>query len=383
MPSATPILRSSFVGFVLASVGIPVAVIGVAAWFVMSYRLDVISQQVETTRPTLIEGIEGRHLVGQARRTADTIDSYIVERIADARIWAGDPLVVQAVRSGAAIHESRGLVGLDPETVETRFPRDKSLHAFPETDERLRALILASPHFAEVFVTDLHGLNVSTTNPTSDVLQSDEGWWLQAWETGIDIGEIEYDDSAGIWSIALSMRIVDTDNGRPIGVLKAILSLDAIQTAADRTAETLREDGNVQVVDDEGRLIAETLSGHSQDRLMSDEVGVEDEASAAVLAGARARGLIAGEHILTAFSRTSSGTLYEPVARAFGGLGWTVLVHEPTTQSESDLLVFDQIVTAMRQWRLMLALVLAGTLVACLLTAAGFAARQRGSGDEA
>lgn len=380
--TATPIHRSRFVRFILASVGLPVAVIGVAAWFVMSYRLDVISQQAETTRATLIEGIEGRHLVGQARRTADTIDSYIVERIADARIWAGDPLVVHAVRAGAALHESRGLVGLDPETVETRFPSDKSLHAFPEADDRLRTLILASPHFAEVFVTDLHGLNVSTTNPTSDVLQSDEGWWQQAWDTGIDIGEVEYDDSAGIWSIALSMRIADTHSGRSIGVLKAVLSLDAVQSAADRTAETLREEGNVQIVDDEGRLIAETLSGHSQDRLMNDEVGVEDAASAEALAGARAKGLIAGNQVLTAFSRTSSGALYEPVAGAFGGLGWTVLIREPTAQSESDLLVFDQIVTALRQWRLMLVLILAGVLVACLLTAAGFAARQRGSGDE-
>lgn len=377
-----PIHRSSLVKFTLASVGLPVAVIGVAAWFVMSYRLDVIVQQVEATRPTLIEGIEGRHLVGQARRTADTIDSYIVERIADARIWAGDPLVVRAVRDGAALHESHGLVGLDPETVETRFPSDKSLHAFPDADERLRALILASPHFAEVFVTDLHGLNVSTTNPTSDVLQSDEGWWQQAWDTGIDIGEVEYDDSAGIWSIALSMRIVDTGSGRPIGVLKAVLSLDAVQSTADRTAEVLREDGNVQIVDDEGRLIAETLSGHSQDRLMNDGIAL-DEASDAALAGARAKGLIAGEQILTAFSRTSGGVLYEPVARAFGGLGWTVLIHEPTAQSESDLLVFDRIVETMRQWRIMLVLVLAGTLAACFLVAAGFAARQRGSGDEA
>ena len=67
-----------------------------------------------------------------------------------------------------------------------------------------------------------------------------------------------------------------------------------------------------------------------------------------MLAGARANGLVSAENVLTAFSRTSSGTVYEPVARAFGGLGWTVLLHEPTAQSESDLLVFDQIVAALR-----------------------------------
>lgn len=47
--TAGPILRNSLVTFTLASVGLPVAVIGVAAWFVMSYRLDIIDEDSATS----------------------------------------------------------------------------------------------------------------------------------------------------------------------------------------------------------------------------------------------------------------------------------------------------------------------------------------------
>ena len=181
--------RGALVRLTLTSVGVPVVIIGLSAWFFMSYRLDVIAQQIGATRTALVEGVEGRHLIGQAQRIADTIDRYVVERIASLRIWASDPLVVNAARAGAERHEAEGLVGLDPEALEARAPPEKSLRAFPETDQRLHAFILASPDFAETFFTDVHGLNIATTNPTSDMLQSDEGWWQQAWHRGLHIGK--------------------------------------------------------------------------------------------------------------------------------------------------------------------------------------------------
>ena len=69
--------RGVLVRLALTSVGIPVVVIGLSAWFFMSYRLDVIAQQIEATRTALVEGVEGRHLVGQAQRIADTIDRVL------------------------------------------------------------------------------------------------------------------------------------------------------------------------------------------------------------------------------------------------------------------------------------------------------------------
>ena len=368
--------RGALVRLTLTSVGVPVVIIGLSAWFFMSYRLDVIAQQIGATRTALVEGVEGRHLIGQAQRIADTIDRYVVERIASLRIWASDPLVVNAARAGAERHEAEGLVGLDPEALEARAPPEKSLRAFPETDQRLHAFILASPDFAETFFTDVHGLNIATTNPTSDMLQSDEGWWQQAWHRGLHIGEVEYDASAAVWSVALSLRIDDPDDGAPLGVLKAVLALDVAQGIADRTETTLREDGNVQVAERKGRLIADTKSGHAPERLMQEEVGIADEILALVEGGEPA-GLISGDHMLTAFARTPGGTLYEAVAPDFAGLGWIVVVREATNWMEGEVATLVQIEGALQEWRLLLAAVLAGIAGVSILMAALLAVGER------
>ena len=369
--------RGVLVRLALTSVGIPVVVIGLSAWFFMSYRLDVIAQQIEATRTALVEGVEGRHLVGQAQRIADTIDRYVIERIANLRIWTSDPLVVNAARAGAERHEAEGLVGLAPEALEARAPPEKSLRAFPETDQRLHAFILASPDFAETFFTDVHGLNVATTNPTSDMLQSDEGWWQQAWHRGLHIGEVEYDDSAAVWSVALSLRIDDPGSGVPLGVLKAVLALDVVQDATDRTEEILSGDGNIQIAERKGRLIAETRSGHAPERLMQEEVGIADEIPAMALGGGEPAGLVSGDHVLTAFARTSGGALYDAVSPDFAGLGWIVVVSEATNRMEAELVTLVQIERALKEWRLLLAAVLAGITVASILMAVILAAGER------
>ena len=369
--------RGVLVRLALTSVGIPVVVIGLSAWFFMSYRLDVIAQQIEATRTALVEGVEGRHLVGQAQRIADTIDRYVIERIANLRIWTSDPLVVNAARAGAERHEAEGLVGLAPEALEARAPPEKSLRAFPETDQRLHAFILASPDFAETFFTDVHGLNVATTNPTSDMLQSDEGWWQQAWHRGLHIGEVEYDDSAAVWSVALSLRIDDPGSGVPLGVLKAVLALDVVQDATDRTEEILSGDGNIQIAERKGRLIAETRSGHAPERLMQEEVGIADEILAMPSGGGEPAGLVSGDHVLTAFARTSGGALYDAVSPDFAGLGWIVVVSEATNRMEAELVTLVQIERALKEWRLLLAAVLAGITVASILMAVILAAGER------
>ena len=374
--TTTSLRRGALVRLTLTSVGVPVVIIGLFAWFFMSYRLDVIAQQIGATRTALVEGVEGRHLIGQAQRIADTIDRYVVERIAGLRIWASDPLVVNAARAGAERHEAEGLVGLDPEALEARAPPEKSLRAFPETDQRLHAFILAFPDCHEMFFTDVHGLNVATTNPTSDMLQSDEGWWQQAWRRGLHIGEVEYDASAAVWSVALSLRIDDPDDGAPLGVLKAVLALDVVRGIADRTETTLREDGNVQVAERKGRLIAETKSGHAPERLMQEEVGIADEILALVEGGEPA-GLVSGDHMLTAFARTPGGALYEAVAPDFSGLGWIVVVREATNWMEGEVAMLVQIEGALQEWRLLLAAVLAGIAGASILMAALLAVGER------
>ena len=379
--TTTSSYRRTLIRLTLTCVGIPVVVIGFSGWLFMSYRLDVIVQQLDTTRAALIEGVEGGHLVGQARHLAGAIDRYVIERIADARSWTSDPLVVNATRAGAERHEAEGLAALGAEALEARAPQEKTLRAFPETDRRLRAFIHASPYFAETFITDVHGLNVATTNPTSDMLQSDEGWWQQAWHRGLHIGEVEYDESAAVWSVALSLRIDDPDSGVPLGVLKAILTLSAVQDAADRAEETLREEGDVQIADREDRLIADTGSGHAHARIMQEGIGLDGgEALISALEGGDPAGLVSGDHLLTAFARTSGGALYDAVAPGFTGLDWIVVIREATHRVEGEIAVLIQIQNALEEWRLILTAILAGIAGAGILLAVVLPAGQSSHG---
>ena len=210
------------------------------------------------------------------------------------------------------------------------------------------------------------------------MLQSDEGWWQQAWHRGLHIGEVEYDASAAVWSVALSLRIDDPDDGAPLGVLKAVLALDVVQGIADRTETTLREDGNVQVAERKGRLIAETKSGHAPERLMQEEVGIADEILALVEGGEPA-GLISGDHMLTAFARTPrAATLYEAVAPGLrGGSAGSSWSGRRRTGWKAKVATLVQIEGALQEWRLLLAAVLAGIAGASILMAALLAVGER------
>ena len=159
-------------------------------------------------------------------------------------------------------------------------------------------------------------------------------------------------------------------------MLKAVLALDVVQGIADRTETTLREDGNVQVAERKGRLIADTKSGHAPERLMQEEVGIADEILALVEGGEPA-GLISGDHMLTAFARTPGGTLYEAVAPDFAGLGWIVVVREATNWMEGEVATLVQIEGALQEWRLLLAAVLAGIAGVSILMAALLAVGER------
>ncbi|HLC47313.1 MAG TPA: cache domain-containing protein [Candidatus Nanoarchaeia archaeon] len=114
--------------------------------------------------------------------------------------------------------------------------------------------------YGEIFVTNKYGVIVGLTGRTSDYLQSDEEWWQKTMKEGLFIKDIGYDESAGIYAVNLHLRI-DNESGEPIGVLKAVLSIDEI-------INMLEDIGNVEehkiegryfwVISEEGVLIVST-----------------------------------------------------------------------------------------------------------------------------
>ena len=89
--------------------------------------------------------------------------------------------------------------------------------------------------FKEIFLTDQRGYVVAATGKTSDFDQGPaddppfgEKWWAAAKEKGEHIGDIDFDESAEVYSVDVNMSI-ETDDNQYVGVLKVVYSVENIR----------------------------------------------------------------------------------------------------------------------------------------------------------
>ena len=79
--------------------------------------------------------------------------------------------------------------------------------------------------YGEVFITNKFGVNVAQTGKTSDYRQDDEAWWQSARRGSFYIKDVEFDESAGVHSTDIALRIND-ENQNFIGVVKIVLNIE-------------------------------------------------------------------------------------------------------------------------------------------------------------
>ena len=65
--------------------------------------------------------------------------------------------------------------------------------------------------FGEVFITNRYGANIAQTGRTSDYRQDDEEWWQRAKQNGLYVDDVNFDESAGMYSLDLCVRIEDNN----------------------------------------------------------------------------------------------------------------------------------------------------------------------------
>ena len=139
----------------------------------------------------------------------------------------------------------------------------------------LRAYInkLATLHgyelYGEAFVTNRYGVNVMQTGKTSDYRQDDEEWWQEAKRLGTFIGEVVFDQSAGVFGRDISIR-VDDEEGNFLGVINAVLSIGAVQATLEEVVHHEIEPkieshgARVALMDSMRRIIISITNGHTE-----------------------------------------------------------------------------------------------------------------------
>ena len=352
-------LRMQLVANALLGVLPSIAITGVITFFLLTYHLDIIETNFDRSRDVLTNDIARNDLVGRAAGTAGQIDAFFISRIGEAKGWATSNVVVEAALSAHARHTSEGLTDSDTDEIENRFRIEKSLGLWPEADQFLRQQVAASPYFAEIFFTDRNGFNVALTNPTSDFVQSDEDWWQRAWSHGISVGEIDYDESAGVWSVDISIRVDGPASGMPLGVMKTVLAIEPVQKIADRAAQALAG-GRAHIATGRGTLIAETSSRHARERIMDPEVDLREHGtpSARAAFGGERTGFAVDEDWLTGYARSGGRETYATTVSRFAGFDWIVILQRPIAAVHEPITALRAIENALRDWRLMLALAL-------------------------
>ena len=146
------------------------------------------------------------------------------------------PQLIAAVKAGD--ERDRGLTAAEVQALDEQWQRSEGTTDFVKPflanpcAELLADFQGKHPGFPEIFVTDGRGLIVAATNRTSDYLQADEAWWVDAFADGrgkTGHGEIEYDESAHSEAISLYVPVIDPGAKRAIGVLKAVCDVTAIK----------------------------------------------------------------------------------------------------------------------------------------------------------
>jgi two-component system cell cycle sensor histidine kinase/response regulator CckA len=95
----------------------------------------------------------------------------------------------------------------------------------------LRLFRARFPDHLEIFATDRYGALLAATNRTTDYYQADEAWWQAAYQQGqgaTHFAEPEFDDSADVLGLRITVPIYAQDQTTVIGVLTTIYRTNAL-----------------------------------------------------------------------------------------------------------------------------------------------------------
>jgi methyl-accepting chemotaxis protein len=231
-------LRQSFL---VSGGGAAVLLVIAVAWFTSSRASRILEHQAQARD------------LDVAGRIASMVSQYLSERRREVVSLAGMPQLIAAVRQASQDAVARNLHQTDIPTLERMFAGSRQLGGDPELREYLRAYTTLSD-FAELIVTESHGLNVLATGRPSDFVQRDETWWQRTVEDGLFEGDAKFDSSAGTASLEFDVAIHAPRVERPVGVLKAVFGLDRL--AKLLATENLGEGGvYLEIVDGRGMVL--------------------------------------------------------------------------------------------------------------------------------
>ncbi len=117
--------------------------------------------------------------------------------------------------------------------------------------------------YGKVFITNKYGANVAMTAKTSDYRQDDEVWWQKTKKRGIHFSGIQYDISADVYSLDISLKISDMENNF-IGIIKIVMNADEVISLLKRiTKDSVYKSTSARIINKD--VVIYSTDEHSSD----------------------------------------------------------------------------------------------------------------------
>ncbi|QFT59973.1 hypothetical protein FIU94_14165 [Sulfitobacter sp. THAF37] len=155
----------------------------------------------------------------------------------DLSTWINAPRIVAAIQEQNMRHE--GLSAADIDEMDTAWraqvgtsetPIIAPVMGHPLSDFLREQVTQAKGRITEVFVMDNRGLNVATSDVTSDYWQGDEAKFQKTFGAGagaVFVDDVELDESTQTYQGQVSFSITDPDSGAVIGAITVGLDASA------------------------------------------------------------------------------------------------------------------------------------------------------------
>ena len=168
----------------------------------------------------------------------------------------------------AVVREAYGSLPDDQHFAEEMQAIEQEWPAMNRSNSKLLDRILGNPasrflaeynrtsvSFREILVADRFGRLVGASGKTTDYFQADENWWRVAFLEGTGqrfVSDVQYDESAGVFSIEVAEPIRDQSTGTVLGIIKGVVDshemfgmLDNLKFGTNSTAILLRSNGTM------------------------------------------------------------------------------------------------------------------------------------------
>jgi len=202
-------------------------------------------------------GDEDARILSAASLSKQLVERVLAERGRQVDLIASAPSTIAAARKGAELSRQNGLTKMGIPALEAQFKVTRSQQVDPGAKAFLTDL-LPKLDIAEVMVTDEYGFNAVTTSPSSDFVQSDEGWWQTAWTSGATTAQATFDAATQRTVVELAAAI--RDGTTKLGVVKVKFGLSVVDSVLAQGGGTPGSALRVDLVDSVGRIIASSVA---------------------------------------------------------------------------------------------------------------------------